>query len=647
MKNLFLLDLHLTDHDSAAFNQTEQSSEWTSETTRNLLARIKQLKDDAQRQTPSSPRSSPATDWLHTPPTSPRTLPPAPSKTSPLANTPIVPTPPSTWSARKLSATAKRDSLTSLFSSPGSMSLKSKIPKLDLKKRFKKQSPITRPESPGSPTSGSPGSRVRHIPLVGLGIEVDDPFIDSSATSSLELVCGATREDSNATLVPNRQRESTSSQSTVGSINTAPTELSTSAETTASTSRSTSLESDRLSTVPLARARSANLLSAPWSPEISLPQSPSPIATTSSSSAAGPPGFRLRRFRSLTPLASTTNTVADGIINNPSSSKAQKARFNRAFDFSKDETASTTSSDFASRFRLRRMRGYNELRNSKIARKFSGSRNDILDSRVVEETPSAIQKSPDINAQSYEEQLVNLRVQLGLPAQNSFHTGPPHLAHPHHDFAWDTKNLRCLVCPSPPTPALSTSSTPTAAPSSKDVTHLHPAMRSGFVSHDSSGTITTISTNGTSNPPLTNASSPNLLTHVHPAFRSRLNLALGATTTSRTTTIAPHAPQTCALCPSTCCLYSSLLSSPLPPNSSELTLFREIIRLTAPGTPLGRSAGRNPFSTFVKCGNGDCGKMVCPGCASRCRLVGCAEVVCKGCREREGGGWICGWHGED
>lgn len=273
---------------------------------------------------------------------------------------------------------------------------------------------------------------------------------------------------------------------------------------------------------------------------------------------------------------------------------------------------------------------------------------------------------------------MDLRIKLGLPASKTFHKGPTHLSHPEHPYTWHHVNLRCLVCPQPSTPievATSTNDDPhdSAHPQSNDATSLHPAMRPGFVTQPSFTSQASSSDSSDFEPssiqkPFNNSATLENLTAVHPAFRARLQPLLpnptststeattitspAFTTTSTTTT--PRGPLTCALCPLTCCTYSSLLSqlsSPTPdtPLSSEqLKLFRELIRLTASGAPIGRSGARDSFSTFVRCSNEECERTVCPGCASRCRLVGCGLVVCRACREerKESGmeGWICGWH---
>lgn len=271
-----------------------------------------------------------------------------------------------------------------------------------------------------------------------------------------------------------------------------------------------------------------------------------------------------------------------------------------------------------------------------------------------------------------------MRIKLGLPASKIFHTGPTHLSHPEHPYTWQHVNLRCLVCPQPSTSIEVPSSTSdeshdSANTQSNDATSLHPAMRPGFVTRPSFVSQTSSSDGSnfelsSNQSPIHNSATLENLTAVHPAFRARLQRLLANptnafsevttitspafTTTSSTTT--PRGPLTCALCPATCCTYSShlsQLSSPTPTtplSSDQLKLFREFIRLTASGTPVGRSGARDSFSTFVRCSNEECEKTVCPGCASRCRLVGCGLVVCRVCREerKESGmeGWICGWH---
>jgi len=267
-----------------------------------------------------------------------------------------------------------------------------------------------------------------------------------------------------------------------------------------------------------------------------------------------------------------------------------------------------------------------------------------------------------------------MRISLGLPASKIFHTGPTHLSHPEHPYTWQHVNLRCLVCPQPSSSfGVSTSRSNESHGSNysqgNDAASLHPAMRPGFASQvnssDSLNIETPSITDGHQSPFHDTAVLENL-TAVHPAFRARVRPLLTNTTNSEelttitspafitTSSTTPRVPLTCALCPTTCCTYSTLLSrlsSPTPNtplSSDQLKLFRELIRLTASGTPIGRSGARDSFSTFVRCSNGECEKIVCPGCASRCRLVGCGSVVCRVCREerKESGmeGWICGWH---
>lgn len=302
---------------------------------------------------PTSPASSPKTSTSSNSPLS--TLSPASSRKS-------------SWSTRRLDQSMRRDSFSSLFSSPGSLGLGSRLPKLDLKKRFKKQ-PDAEPSPPLSPLlSRSFKHRSRHIPLVGLGIsgihsndeqEEERQYLreDSDATlrpkkSSLPISTQyPTREDSNATLKPTKRQGSSASCVDHGDPQVTTPIIEMRDCSTSSSSRKTSHE-DGVQTRPqMFPSQSADLLSTlPWNSERQKSRSSAELSTRSVSGILTP-GFTLKKFRSTTPLKGGSSSTGAGSSLNLLT-RTQKKSFNSSFDFpAKAESFSFNYSDVTAKFR--------------------------------------------------------------------------------------------------------------------------------------------------------------------------------------------------------------------------------------------------------------------------------------------------------
>jgi len=328
-------------------------------------------------------------------------LSPVTSSSSTTESPPAPDSPPTSWSSRHLSPNIRRDSLTSLFSGTGSTSLKSKIPRLNLKKRFKKQV-----DSETHPVSDSARlTRARHTPLVGLGISGVDPFSESQRDEPERIV----REDSDATLMPPRQRPSYSSRCSDDASETSPTCGTTSSSSILS-ARASVDDADFRTSPSLLRAYSADLLAHSkrrtpaellrahsedlWSRsrQEAASECGSPTRTASSS-------FTLKRFRSGNPFSTGNRSISDGAQQKPVV-RAQKSRFNSAFSFSDDDSESSSSySQLAGR--LRRVRGV-----SKLSKQFGWSKLDVgADVALPPDTSSNDLLIKNENRQSYDEQV--------------------------------------------------------------------------------------------------------------------------------------------------------------------------------------------------------------------------------------------------
>ena len=384
----------LSSNNRTSREQADTGSEWTSETTRNLLERIKQMRENAQYlpEVPSSTNLSP--------------LSPVTSSSSNTRSPPPPTSPPTSWSSRHLSPNIRRDSLTSLFSGTGSTSLRSKIPKLNLKKRFKKQV-----DSETNPVSDSAlATRARHIPLVGLGISGVDPFCESQCDETV----GLSREDSDATLMPPKSRLSYSSQCSEDASEIEQTCQNASSSTYSIVSPKISVDdADFRHTPTLSRAYSADLLARPErrTPAELLRAHSEDLLSLSKRNHAEPlecaslartasSSFTLKRLRSSNPLSVENRSISDGGHQRPAM-RTQRSRFNSAFSFPDVKSHSSSLSYAQLMGRLRRVRGV-----SKLSKQFGGSRLDVL--AAESSPPDAGQKDyqvKDENRQSYDEQV--------------------------------------------------------------------------------------------------------------------------------------------------------------------------------------------------------------------------------------------------